>query len=150
MAEVTNKFQLSLDELFNQGVRQGRARILSRMIQRKFGAEAAARLTDHVDELSSHHHVDRFTDALTECSTGEEFIDRVDGWSECSHYTYRITWSGEDDEHVGRCAEFPSLTWMAPSPGQALAGIRRLVMDTVEEMRANGEPVPDPMAEAGG
>ena len=28
------------------------------------------------------------------------------------HYTYRVTWSAEDDEHVGLCAEFPSLSWL--------------------------------------
>ena len=25
------------------------------------------------------------------------------------HYTYRVTWSAEDGEHVGLCAEFSSL-----------------------------------------
>ena len=25
-------------------------------------------------------------------------------------YTYRITWSAEDGEHVGLCAEFPLLS----------------------------------------
>ncbi|MDQ5918495.1 MAG: hypothetical protein QG660_1608, partial [Pseudomonadota bacterium] len=29
------------------------------------------------------------------------------------HYTYRVTWSAEDGEHVGLCAEFPSLSWRA-------------------------------------
>ena len=29
------------------------------------------------------------------------------------HYTYRVTWSPEDGEHVGLCAEFPSLCWLA-------------------------------------
>ena len=24
------------------------------------------------------------------------------------HYTYRVTWSAEDGEHLGLCAEFPS------------------------------------------
>ena len=28
-------------------------------------------------------------------------------------YTYRITWSAEDGENVGLCAEFPSLNWLA-------------------------------------
>ena len=63
------------------------------------------------------------------------------------HYTYRITWSSEDGEHVGRCAEFPSLSWLAPTPGEALSGIRRLVSDCVSDMRTNGEPVPEPMAD---
>jgi len=28
-------------------------------------------------------------------------------------YTYRVTWSEDDNEWVGFCAEFPSLTWLA-------------------------------------
>ena len=63
------------------------------------------------------------------------------------HYTYRITWSAEDGEHAGLCAEFPSLSWLAPTPGEALSGIRRLVCDCVSDMRTNGEPVPEPMAD---
>jgi len=31
-----------------------------------------------------------------------------------NHYTYRVTWSSYDNEHVGLCAEFPSLSWLAP------------------------------------
>ncbi|GEM_PF-5636466 len=27
-------------------------------------------------------------------------------------YTYRITWSAENEEYVGLCAEFPSLNWL--------------------------------------
>src|SRR5450830_1095471 len=45
------------------------------------------------------------------------------------HYTYRVTWSPEDGEHVGLCAEFPSLSWLAKTPEAALKGIR-LVMTT--------------------
>jgi len=35
-------------------------------------------------------------------------------------YTYRVTWSEEDDEYVGLCSEFPSLSWLAPLPEEAL------------------------------
>ena len=31
---------------------------------------------------------------------------------EIDRYTYRVTWSEEDQEHVGLCAEFPSLSWL--------------------------------------
>ena len=58
------------------------------------------------------------------------------------HYTYRVTWSPEDQEHVGLCAEFPSLSWLAASPGKALAGIRQLVCDILEDMAAAGERPP--------
>lgn len=58
-----------------------------------------------------------------------------------NRYAYRATWSQEDDEHVGLCAEFPSLSWLAPTPEKALAGIRRVVSDVVTEMKSAGEPV---------
>ena len=63
------------------------------------------------------------------------------------HYTYRVTWSAEDREHVGLCAEFPSLSWLARSPEAALKGIRKIVADTVADMLAGGETVPVPLAE---
>lgn len=63
------------------------------------------------------------------------------------HYTYRVTWSPEDNEYLGLCAEYPSLSWLADAPDSALAGIRRVVADVVADLRAGGEPVPEPMAE---
>jgi len=63
------------------------------------------------------------------------------------HYTYRVTWSPEDGEHVGLCAEFPSLSWLAAPPDAALKGIRRIVAQSVEDMRNSGEDVPQPLAE---
>ena len=63
------------------------------------------------------------------------------------HFTYRVTWSPEDGEHVGLCAEFPSLSWLDTTPEGALAGIRQLVIDVVREMTANGDKVPDPIAD---
>jgi predicted HicB family RNase H-like nuclease len=62
------------------------------------------------------------------------------------HYTYRVTWSEEDQEHVGLCAEFPSLSWLAASPDAALRGIRAVVAKIVEDMQANGEAVPEALA----
>ncbi len=62
-------------------------------------------------------------------------------------YTYRFTWSAEDEENLGLCAEFPSPSWLAPTPDEALAGIRALVSDCVEEMRADGEEPPQPFAD---
>ena len=38
-------------------------------------------------------------------------------------YTYRVMWSEEDGEYVGLCAEFPSLSWLAKTQKEALAGI---------------------------
>lgn len=63
------------------------------------------------------------------------------------HYTYRVSWSEEDGEHVGTCAEFPSLSHLDADQVEALLGIRALVADVVADMRANGETVPEPLAE---
>jgi predicted HicB family RNase H-like nuclease len=63
------------------------------------------------------------------------------------HYTYRVTWSAEDGEHVGLCAEFPSLSWLDATPEAALVGIRKVVAEVVVDLQANGEEVPIPIAE---
>ena len=61
-------------------------------------------------------------------------------------YTYRVTWSEDDNEYVGLCAEFPSLSWLARTPEAALRGIRKVVEDVVKDMQANGETIPEPIA----
>ena len=63
------------------------------------------------------------------------------------HYTYRVTWSAEDGEHVGLCTEYPSLSWLAKTPEAALKGIRRVVSGVVADMQAAGESIPVPLAE---
>jgi len=65
---------------------------------------------------------------------------------EQDRYTYRVTWSEEDQEHVGLCAEFPSLSWLAETPEEALAGIRQLVAQVVVDLQSNQELVPEPLA----
>ena len=62
------------------------------------------------------------------------------------HYTYRVTWSEDDKEYVGLCAEFSSLSWLASSQQAALKGIRSVVADVVADMKKNHEPIPEPLA----
>ena len=50
------------------------------------------------------------------------------------HYTYRLTWSTEDGEHVATCAEFPSLNWLAKVPEAAFRGIQKVVAEAVKDM----------------
>ena len=61
-------------------------------------------------------------------------------------YTYRVTWSDENKEYVGLCAEFPSLSWLAGSQEAALRGIRNVVAEVVSDMQSNNEPIPQPLA----
>lgn len=62
------------------------------------------------------------------------------------HYTYRVTWSEDDGEYVALCAEFPSLSYLAPEQTAALQGLIKLVGEVVADMSANGEQVPVPLA----
>lgn len=61
-------------------------------------------------------------------------------------YTYRVTWSEEDKEHVGLCAEFPSLSCLEETPAKAFAGIMALVLEVLEDMLDSGEAAPEPLA----
>ena len=61
-------------------------------------------------------------------------------------YTFRVLWSEEDQEHVGLCTEFPSLSHLAPSAGEALNGIVALVADVLKDMAKSGEEPPAPLS----
>ncbi len=61
-------------------------------------------------------------------------------------YTYRITWSPDDQEYVGLCVEFPSLSWLAESPEASLDGIRKIVAEVVQDMSSKGESPPLPLS----
>ena len=61
-------------------------------------------------------------------------------------YTYRVSWSEEDQEFVGLCVEFPSLSWLQSKPEVALKGIRSLVKSAVKDMALNNESIPDPIS----
>lgn len=65
---------------------------------------------------------------------------------ESDKYTYRVLWSEEDEEFVGLCAEFPSLSWLASSPEKALKGIRTVVKDCVSDMVNSKEDLPVPIS----
>ncbi len=58
------------------------------------------------------------------------------------HYTYQVTWSPEDEEYVGLCAEFPSLSYLNGSQSTALNGVVDPVKQVVVDMSNNGEPIP--------
>ena len=61
-------------------------------------------------------------------------------------YTYRVTWSDEDNEYIGLCAEFPSLSWLDESQDGAFQGIRSLIASVVSDLKANNEPIPEALS----
>jgi predicted HicB family RNase H-like nuclease len=71
-------------------------------------------------------------------------VPRID---QTDKYTFRVLWSDEDNEFVGLCAEFPSLTWLAASREAALAGIVKTVRQAVRDMAADGDTPPAPLTD---
>ncbi|MCC6811844.1 MAG: type II toxin-antitoxin system HicB family antitoxin [Deltaproteobacteria bacterium] len=63
-----------------------------------------------------------------------------------SRYTYRISWSEDDGEFVGTCAEFPSLSHLDKTDERALLGIKTLVSSVVADMVDAGKTPPAPIA----
>jgi len=61
-------------------------------------------------------------------------------------YTYRVIWSEQDQEHVGLVAEFPSLSWLAATPAEALNGITKLVAEVLADMAKSKETPPEPLS----
>ncbi len=57
-------------------------------------------------------------------------------------YAYRVLWSEEDQEYVGLCSEFPSLSWLEGTQEKALKGIRKVVSECVLDLEKNEEEVP--------
>jgi predicted HicB family RNase H-like nuclease len=55
-------------------------------------------------------------------------------------------WSDEDEEFIGLCAEFPSLSWLASTPEKALKGISKVVKECVLDMVKSKEKLPIPLS----
>lgn len=61
-------------------------------------------------------------------------------------YAYRVMWSHEDEEFVGLCSEFPSLSFLAETQSEALKGMIKLIEDILEDMQESGEKPPEPIS----
>jgi len=59
-------------------------------------------------------------------------------------YTYRVQWSEEDQTHIARCLEFPSLSADGKTPEKALKEIKVVVKESVDWMIEDGEVLPQP------
>ncbi|MFM0673142.1 hypothetical protein [Paraburkholderia sediminicola] len=55
---------------------------------------------------------------------------------------YRVEWSADDNQYVGLCDGFPSLSWLENTPEAALVGIHQIVEQTISELLREGEPIP--------
>ena len=64
---------------------------------------------------------------------------------EAAKYTFRIEWSAEDNCHVARCLEFPSLTAHGKTSEDALREIEFVVDETIKWLKEEGEKIPEPL-----
>ncbi len=60
-------------------------------------------------------------------------------------YTYRIEWSVEDQLHIARCIEFPSLAAHGATPEKALREIEDVVAESIRWIEEEGGVVPEPL-----
>lgn len=63
------------------------------------------------------------------------------------HYSYRVTWSPDDNEYVATVLEFPSLSWLEEDPREALSELVALVGRVLDDIKATGETPPEPLAD---
>lgn len=63
-----------------------------------------------------------------------------------NRYTYRITWSEDDQEFVGLCAEFPGLSWLNKDRNKALDGIFDVVSSALQILKEDGDTIPEPIS----
>jgi len=59
-------------------------------------------------------------------------------------YTYRVEWSEEDNTHIAKCLEFPSLMTHGATSVEALNEVEVVVTETIIWMKEDGEEIPEP------
>lgn len=60
-----------------------------------------------------------------------------------SKYTYRIEWSEEDQVHLARCLEFPSLITHGKTPEKALKEIEVVVAESIKWIEEEKAMIPE-------
>lgn len=75
-------------------------------------------------------------------------VDEARPSLDLNHYSYRVVWSPEDGEYVATALEWgPGLSWLDEDPTAALAGLRDVIRESIEDLLADGKPVPSPLAD---
>jgi predicted RNase H-like HicB family nuclease len=64
-------------------------------------------------------------------------------------YSRRIVWSVEDGAFVAVAPEFPGLSALGATPGEALDELGVVLDAAIEALREAGEPIPAPLVHRG-
>ncbi len=62
------------------------------------------------------------------------------------YYNYCVFWSKRDQEFVGTCVEFPSMSWVAADQMEVFTGIVDAIGGILEEMDETGKVPPEPLS----
>ena len=52
-------------------------------------------------------------------------------------HIYKISWSESDNEYIGTCEKYPSLSWLATTQEDTLRGIKNLVKEVDKDIAQN-------------
>ena len=77
-------------------------------------------------------------DLRAEAKNAAEYMKAFSDFKIEACYSFSVKWSAQDEEFVGLCAEFPSLSWLDPESDKARSGIERLVFDVLQDMKSIG------------
>lgn len=61
-----------------------------------------------------------------------------------SRYSVVVVWSDEDGEYVATSPEWPDLSWLASTEPEAIRGLRGVIRDAIDVIKAEGSPIPPP------
>lgn len=62
------------------------------------------------------------------------------------YYLFSVGWSNEDKAFIARVAEFPSLAAHGETQEEALAELRIVLREVLEDMAATRETIPEPFS----
>ncbi len=75
----------------------------------------------------------------------KKVINKADQDLKAEQYSFNVAWSETDGVFIGRVSEFPSLAAHGSSPEKALREIRTVVGYVLDDLAAEGEPIPVPL-----
>lgn len=63
------------------------------------------------------------------------------------HYHFSVCWSEEDEAYLARVAEFRSLSAHGDSMEEALQELQSLMRFVIDDLKASGEYIPEPLSQ---
>lgn len=62
-----------------------------------------------------------------------------------AHYSIAVIWSEEDEEYIATSAEFPHLSYLAPTAEAAVVGLQEAMAIAIDLFMEQGDQLPEPI-----